>query len=46
MSGRRIPDALLERYLAQALEGEPRARVEALLAESAPDRARLEPGAR
>ncbi len=42
MSGRRIPDALLERYLAQALEGEPRARVEALLAESAPDRARLE----
>jgi hypothetical protein len=42
MSPRRIPDPLLERYLAGALEGEPRVRLEALLAESAPDRARLE----
>jgi hypothetical protein len=42
MSPRRIPDPLLERYLAGALEGEPRARLEALLARSGEDRARLE----
>lgn len=40
--GRRIPDALLERYLAQDLAAEARADVEAKLAASASERARLE----
>jgi hypothetical protein len=40
--GRRIPDVLLHRYLASVLEGEARARVEQLLADSEVDRARLE----
>jgi anti-sigma factor RsiW len=41
MSGRRIKDALLERYLAGALPPESRAQLEAVLAESEADRARL-----
>jgi hypothetical protein len=41
MSGRRIKDALLERYLAGALPAEARAQLEAVLAESEADRARL-----
>jgi hypothetical protein len=40
--GRRIPDVLLHRYLASALEGESLERVEKLLAESEVDRTRLE----
>jgi hypothetical protein len=41
-NGRRIPDVLLYRHLASALEGEALERVEKLLAESEVDRARLE----
>jgi DNA-binding NarL/FixJ family response regulator len=39
---RRIPDSMLECYLAEALEPEAKARLEALLAKSPEDRARLE----
>ncbi|WP_163995035.1 DUF4384 domain-containing protein [Pyxidicoccus caerfyrddinensis] len=39
---RRIKDALLERYLSDALAPEARGQLESVLAESAPDRARLE----
>jgi DNA-binding NarL/FixJ family response regulator len=39
---RRIPDSLLECYLADALDAEERGRLEALLASSPEDRARLE----
>ncbi len=39
---RRIPDALLERYLADALDAAERARLDANLADSPRDRARLE----
>jgi hypothetical protein len=39
---RRIPEGVLERYLTDALPAEAKARVEALLAESPPDRTRLE----
>ncbi|MCY1019707.1 DUF4384 domain-containing protein [Pyxidicoccus sp. MSG2] len=39
---RRIQDALLERYLADALAPEARRQLESVLAESAPDRERLE----
>lgn len=39
---RRIPDALLERYLAEALDTEAKAHLEKLLSESSADQARLE----
>lgn len=42
MSPRRLPDALLERHLADALDAPTRARLEATLAESPEDRTRLE----
>jgi anti-sigma factor RsiW len=42
MSAHEPSDALLERYLAGALDEESRARVETLLADSAAARARLE----
>jgi hypothetical protein len=40
--GRRIPDSLLERYLADALDAKTRAQLEAILADSPGDRAHLE----
>ncbi|AKJ02972.1 regulatory LuxR family protein [Archangium gephyra] len=42
VESRRIPDPLLECYLVESLDAEARAEVEAMLAESAMDRARLE----